>query len=245
MPGNTFDVTLMECNQTTLDELRKTTLLSAEDLDKLRECLPAAQDAFNKVQMFRTVTEMRVSVLNDTAFPTADAKYWQCIREMDAMAGNLIGLSFSYAEKMIDLDELETTPLPEDLHARKRLELSIKKKEFEITCIQREAHHRIREIAEWKKIQDELRPMLGAGTEDVNAHQIFSLAYRFLKEYSIAETGHVNKDLDSYRNLCALTASTLGVISRMKLMPDFLKMIGRDPELVKFARKKRLIPSSG
>ena len=79
-------------------------------------------------------------------------------REMDAMAGNLIGLSFSDAEKMIDLDELETTPLPEDLHARKRLELSIKKKEFEITCIQREAHHRIREIAEWKKIQDELPP---------------------------------------------------------------------------------------
>ena len=46
-------------------------------LSELKEEL---QDTIQKVQKYRTETEMRVSVLNDASHPTPASKYWQCVR---------------------------------------------------------------------------------------------------------------------------------------------------------------------
>ena len=237
-----FEVALTKCNETTLKNLQESTLLSESDMRKLEECLPAARDAFNKTQMFRTQTEMRISVLNDVGFPTADAKYWQSIREMNVMTEQLIMLSFTYKEKLLDLKELKLAKGQglQDI-ALERNAVATQRKEFEIACIQREAHHRIREIAEWKKILDELTPVLGAGTEDVDHHQLFSLTLRFLQEYQIAESQGVNKDLDSYRNLRALVQTSVSAIERAGLMPSLMKTLDQNRILKDFCRKKNLI----
>ena len=199
--------------------------------------------------MFRTQTEMHISVLNDIDFPTADAKYWQSVREMNVMAENLIMLSFTYQEKLLDLEclELEKNDIEDNGEKWaeieiKRKDIQIKKVQFEIACIQREAHHRIREIGEWKGIQDQLKMILEAGTDDVNTHQLFSYTLRFLKAYQTVETGKVNKDLDSYRNLVAHVFTSLSAIERMGKTSDLAEAIKKgDPGLLKFMRTAKLI----
>jgi hypothetical protein len=251
MAEETIETNLMACNAKTLDALMGTTLLSQEDLTKYKDCLPAIEHAFFHVQMFRTPTEMMVSVLNDVHYPTTDAKYWQSIREMNVMVENLIMLSFKYKEKLLDLEELnlekekierENPEYPEvNRIATERKNIAINKAGFEIACIQREAHHRIREIDEWKAIQDQLLPHIVAGSDDVDRHQLFSYTLRFLKEFYFAETGNVKKDLDSYRNLRSHVVSSLAFIERSKLTPTLVESLSHDPELMRFVKKQNLI----
>ena len=83
----------MEYLQTFVEEglrnLSSTDCLPAEDIQYLREKLPELQDNYEKKQVFRTYTEMVASVLNDASFPDNNAKYWQCVRELDVMFTNL------------------------------------------------------------------------------------------------------------------------------------------------------------
>jgi len=249
MADDTIETNLMACNAKALDALMGTTLLSQEDMTKYKDCLPAIEHAFFHVQVFRTPTEMMVSVLNDVHFPTADAKYWQSIREMNVMVENLIMLSFKYKEKLLDLEELNLEKnnlgIDNDYGANRiaieRKNIAIDRAGFEIACIQREAHHRIREIDEWKAIQDQLLPHIVAGCDDVDRHQLFSYTLRFLKEFYFAETGNVKKDLDSYRNLRSHVVSSLAFIERSKLTPKLVELLGHDPELMKFVKKQNLI----
>lgn len=241
-----LDTNLMACNAEALDALMGTTLLSQEDLEKYKGCLPAIEHAFFHVQVFRTPTEMIVSVLNDVRFPTADSKYWQSVREMNVMVENLIMLSFKYKEKLLDLEELNLQKgdlLKEDTNriALERKNIAISRAQFEIACIQREAHHRIREIDDWKAIQDQLLPRIVSGPDDVDKHQLISYTLRFLKEFYIAETGNVKKDLDSYRNLRSQVISSLGFIERSKLTPKLVELLAHDPDLMRFVKKQNLI----
>jgi len=55
-----------------------------------------------KAQLFRTETEMRYSVLNDGSHPTKASKYWQCVREMNAMYETLIDDDYMYKKMLIE-----------------------------------------------------------------------------------------------------------------------------------------------
>ena len=58
-------------------------LLDAEDVSKFRELTSELRDTWTKKQVFRTETEMRISVLQDAKYPTKASKYWQCVREQN------------------------------------------------------------------------------------------------------------------------------------------------------------------
>ena len=73
-------------------------------LNKLHEEL---RDNRNKAQIYRTETEMRYSVLNDAKFPTRASKYWQSVREMEVMYGELIRMSFKYRKNMVKLKKFQ------------------------------------------------------------------------------------------------------------------------------------------
>jgi len=143
----------------------------AEDVLALKEELA---DNWNKRQIFRTETEMRISVLNDAVHPTAASKYWQSVREMGAHFDALMGLTFNLRrnelkrlqlEKKLKEAEYENDPL-------KKLEVEIDMDEnlYEKASMVQTAHDRVREIQTWSKIKAELND----GTFDsqnVNQHQ--------------------------------------------------------------------------
>ena len=69
-------------------------VLKEEDAQAVVKLKDELTDTWTKKQIFRTETEMRISVLNDGKHPTQASKYWQSVREQNAMFEALMGLSF-------------------------------------------------------------------------------------------------------------------------------------------------------
>jgi hypothetical protein len=153
-------------------------VLKPEDAKEVLRLKEELADNWNKKQIFRTETEMRVSVLNDAKHPTPASKYWQSVREMSAHFDAMMGLSFEMRrnevkrlrlekkmkeaeEKGDQLDIIEAQiDLDENLYAK--------------ACMEQVAHDRVREIQTWSKIKSELND----GTFDdqnVDTHQAESL----------------------------------------------------------------------
>jgi hypothetical protein len=150
--------------------------LDHADFNKLVEIKNELNDTWHKKQIFRTETEMRVSVLNDANFPTAAAKYWQCVREQNVFFENIIALNFEYRKNLVQIKKLqkklaqETDPLEQEL-----LAISLEEAEYARVNMELVAKDRVREIELWSRLKSELDNG-SFDTEDVNAHQMQSLA---------------------------------------------------------------------
>ena len=137
------------------------------------------QDSWRKRQVFRTETEMRLSVLNDGKHPTSASKYWQAVREQSVFWDNLMILSFEYRRNLARLEYKEKKLKTEtDPYKRQLLEIDIDEKRWVIDQQKQEAHHRIRELEHWSRIKAELDDG-SFDTSDPNSHQAESLGMRF------------------------------------------------------------------
>jgi len=154
-------------------------VLEKIDLSLVRELQSELDDTWNKKQMFRTETEMRVSVLNDIKFPTSASKYWQAIREQAVMLENLVMLSFEYRRNDVKLRR-KKEKLSKELNNFKKEELQIDIDECEYIkkSTEQTAHHRVREIEHWSRIKKELDDGT-FDTQDVNTHQADSYHKRY------------------------------------------------------------------
>jgi len=161
-------------------------LLQAEDAKALSMLGPELRHTFETAQVFRTPTEMRLSVLNDFKRPTADAKYWQAVREQDVFVNELVSLSYEYRKVLIDIKRLEKQLAGEtDEIERESLELEIEHKQWIGQQMSRTAHHRVREIRAWSQIKAELLPQLKYGDANVDAHQLEAMRLRWMKEAAL------------------------------------------------------------
>lgn len=152
----------------------------AQEILRLKEELA---DNWNKKQIFRTETEMRVGVLNDGKFPTPAAKYWQSVREMSAHFDALMALSFDMRRANVQRLKLEKK-MKEAEESGDELEvmsiqIDLDENLYSKACMEQVAHDRVREIQTWSKIKSELDD----GTFDaqnVNTHQAESLHHRLV-----------------------------------------------------------------
>ena len=65
-------------------------ILPKEDVQDFKGMISELRDTWNKKQIFRTETEMRMSVLQDYKYPTKASKYWQCVREQNVFLEQLM-----------------------------------------------------------------------------------------------------------------------------------------------------------
>ena len=165
-----------------LKSVEQTGFLNEQDWSDLMGMQDELQDTFNKRQIWRTETEMRVSVLNDLHFSTPAAKYWQCVREQGVFFENLVTLTFEYKRNEVEIKrvqrkiEKETDDLElEDLKINLE-ECLFKRKNMEVA-----ARDRVREIRLWSKIKTELDNG-SFDTKDVDNHQLVSYAYSFAND---------------------------------------------------------------
>lgn len=163
-----------------------TSLLREEDFQFLSSLAEELNDTLDKRQVFRTETEMRVSVLNDIKHPTAASKYWQAVREQAVMFENLVSAGFDYRRNEVKIKRLEDR-LKSTTDAFDREELCIDLDEclYRRKSIEKVAHDRIREIRLWSQIKVELDDG-SFDTSDVNTHQLVSYAQRFVLQASNA-----------------------------------------------------------
>ena len=152
-------------------------VLKPEDAQTIVALKEELTDNWTKKQIFRTETEMRISVLNDGKHPTAASKYWQAVREQSAHFDAMMGLSFDLRRSEIKRMKLErkmqkAIDAGDDL---KQMELQIDLEElmYGKANMEQVAKDRVREIATWSKLKAELDDGT-FDTQNVNSHQATS-----------------------------------------------------------------------
>lgn len=152
-------------------------VLKPEDAQTIVALKEELTDNWTKKQIFRTETEMRISVLNDGKHPTAASKYWQSVREQSAHFDAMMGLSFDLRRSEIKRMKLErkmqkAIDAGDDL---KQMELQIDLEElmYGRANMEQVAKDRVREIATWSKLKAELDDGT-FDTQNVNSHQATS-----------------------------------------------------------------------
>tara|TARA_R100001369_G_scaffold21596_3_gene39249 strand:+ start:1196 stop:1879 length:684 start_codon:yes stop_codon:yes gene_type:complete len=149
-------------------------LLDPNDVKEFKELTGELRDTWTKKQVFRTETEMRMSVLQDAKYPTKASKYWQCVREQNVFLENLMSLSFDARRNEVKLKKLkqkletEKDPLKIEL-----LQIDIDEKTYSVANMQLVARDRMREIKLWSTLKKEFNDG-SFDTKDVNTHQLDS-----------------------------------------------------------------------
>jgi len=153
-------------------------VLSKEDTQTILQLKDELSDNWNKKQIFRTETEMRVSVLNDGKHPTPASKYWQSVREMSAHFDAMMNLSFDMQRasvKQIRLErKLQKAIEKMDDLSQMELQIDIAENLYNKACMKQVAQDRIRELKTWSKIKNELNDG-SFDSQNVDTHQADSL----------------------------------------------------------------------
>jgi hypothetical protein len=154
-------------------------LLDIKQVKEFNALVGELRDTWTKKQIFRTHTEMEVSVLSDAKYPTNAAKYWQCVREQNVFLENLMNLSFDYRKNDVELEQKEQELEKEkDPLKQKLIKIEIDQKTYGKANMQLVARDRMREISEWssfKKIYND-----GTfDTQNVDTHQLESFSKLF------------------------------------------------------------------
>ena len=164
----TQDLTITDDLKPVLSVLKEK---DAQSVIALREELT---DTWTKKQIFRTETEMRISVLNDGKHPTQASKYWQSVREQNAMFEALMGLSFDLRRQEIKRLKLEKKMLKAQNEGDelKQMEVQIDLDEnlYGRANMEQVAQDRVRELNTWSKIKSELKDG-SFDDENVDSHQ--------------------------------------------------------------------------
>ena len=151
-------------------------LLDPNDVKEFKEMTSELRDTWTKKQVFRTETEMRMSVLQDAKYPTKASKYWQCVREQNVFLENLMSLSFDARRNEVKLKKLQQKlKTEEDPLKRELLQIDIDEKTYNVANMQLVARDRMREIKLWSALKKEFNDG-SFDDKDVNRHQLDSYA---------------------------------------------------------------------
>ena len=149
-------------------------LLDPEDVKDFKAMTAELRDTWTKKQVFRTETEMRMSVLQDMKYPTKAAKYWQCVREQNVFLENLMSLSFDCRRSEAKVKWLEKKiETEQDEYKLEKYKIDLDEARYGLANMQLVAKDRMREIKLWSTLKKEFNDGT-FDTKDVNRHQLES-----------------------------------------------------------------------
>lgn len=207
-----------------LNTISSASILNNEDFSFLSMIVEELRDTLKKRQIFRTETEMEVSVLSDIKHPTKASKYWQAVREQAIMFENLVSDSFAYRRNEVQIRRLEKK-LSEttDEFDREDLQVDLDECLFKRAGMESVAKDRIREIRLWSKIKHELDDG-SFDTADVNSHQLVSYTQRFILQASNAPA---DMPVAEANNLKGQLISSLREVEARGLLDEVISGIPR------------------
>ena len=149
-------------------------LLDPNEVKEFKEMTSELRDTWTKKQVFRTETEMRMSVLQDAKYPTKASKYWQCVREQNVFLENLMSLSFDCRRNEAKVKWLEKKVESEtDEYKLEKYQIDLDEARYGLANMQLVARDRMREIKLWSTLKKEFDDG-SFDTQDVNRHQLDS-----------------------------------------------------------------------
>lgn len=177
---------IIKYSKDSLETIKSSDFLVEKDWNDISNMSNELQDTFEKRQIWRTETEMKISVLNDMSFPTRASKYWQCVREQSVFFENLVTLSFEYRRNLVKIarieKELEKKNLfKKDKFLEQELKIDLEEANFAKKNMEVAAKDRVREIRLWSQIKKDLDDG-SFDTKDVNSHQAVSYTKQFVSD---------------------------------------------------------------
>ena len=209
--------------------IQESEILSKADIDSLLPLTEELQETFKKSQVFRTRTEMEVSVLNDIKHPTHASKYWQAVREQNVMFTEMVMLSYEYRKNAIEIKKLQRDIQAEqDDLERELTQIEIEKKLFIQKGQEKVAKDRIREINEWSDIKArEAKHMTATELGSVDNHQLVSYTKRWLRQAATAGNSgspSENQNLRGQLNAGLMACREQGILEEvLKDAPEKIK----------------------
>jgi hypothetical protein len=204
-------------------------ILSDDEVKDFKAMGAELKDTWIKKQMFRTETEMRISVLNDLKHPTPAAKYWQAVREQNVFFEQMVFLSFDYRENDIEIRKIEKQLSEEKDDFEKELaQIKLERKLFDKAQMELTAKDRMRELKLWSQLKDELvKQDPNFDKENVDTHQKESLPKRLLKTFQFFDKA---RDADGAKNIAAqiMTAQRLEKEGKLKVNGEAKEQITDD-----------------
>jgi hypothetical protein len=204
-------------------------ILSEDEVKDFKAMGAELKDTWIKKQMFRTETEMRISVLNDLKHPTPAAKYWQAVREQNVFFEQMVFLSFDYRENDIEIRKIEKQLSEEKDDFEKELaQIKLERKLFDRAQMELTAKDRMRELKLWSQLKDELvKQDPNFDKENVDTHQKESLPKRLLKTFQFFDKA---RDADGAKNIAAqiMTAQRLEKEGKLKVNGEAKEQITDD-----------------
>jgi hypothetical protein len=154
-----------------LDTIRPMTVIKKEDQQFLVKHKEHFAQVFEKVHIWRTDTQKR-SIISDNYHPTLHSKFHQSILEQKVqleqsfyLAKDFEILKLSIEELTLDLEEL--TDSPRDQIKRKKIEIELQYKKYELDQMIIAMNYRMAEVRGWQQIEDELlEAMRAQGMDD-------------------------------------------------------------------------------
>jgi len=213
----------------TLSTIEQAGFINQSDLEFLKENIATVQENWAKQQVFRTETEMNVSVLDNLHYPTYASKYWQCIRESGTMYQELVRGSFEYRRNEVEIKKIEVQLKGHSLDKldRELLEIDLEEKLFTRMNSELQLKDRMREIKMWHNKMEELKASSDFDSEDVNTHQLVSYALRFQRQIELMQAnggaGMSQGEMDNLIGQFQTVKATLedrGLLSEQH--PDFV-----------------------
>mgnify|MGYP003643453502 FL=1 len=149
-------------------------LLDPNDVKEFSKLTNELRDTWTKKQVFRTETEMRMSVLQDAKYPTKASKYWQCVREQNVFLENLMSLSFDARRNEAKVNWLEKKIETEkEDYKLAKYKIDLDEARYGLANMQLVARDRMREIKLWSVLKKEFNDG-SFDDKDVNSHQLDS-----------------------------------------------------------------------
>ena len=220
--------------------IKSSEILNELDLSRLNPLKKELVENFKKSQVFRTRTEMEVSVLNDLKFPSPASKYWQAVREQNVMFTELANLSYEYRKKIIEIKKIKRDIENEKDELEKELkEVELEQENFNLIQMEKVAKDRIREIEQWSEIKErEAKNMTEEQLADVDNHQLVSYTQRWIRQAiamgnngSPAERQNLLGQLEKGLKICVKQ----NILEEVKegLLPYELELLDKNVKLLK------------
>lgn len=160
-------------NKNLMDVMNSLCLITPTDVKNFEKAKEFVISTYTDVPQYRPLITKVVSVLNDTHFPTADAKYWQCKAEAEVHFNEFNRDLTKYKKGLIDIAEIDykIEKFENDItqnHIDENLDtqlirfdierLKVKKEQylFEMKQLEKTMKYRMEEVNDWYKISETL-----------------------------------------------------------------------------------------
>lgn len=203
-------------------------VLKPEEAEVVLALKEELTDNWKKKQIFRTETEMRISVLNDAVHPTPGSKYWQAVREQSAHFDGLMSVTFDLRRnevKRLRLEkEIKEAQEEGDNLRVMELEIDLDENLYVKANMAQIAKDRVREISLWSKLKEELND----GTfDDQNVDQHQAQSYRLALQNRVAALNEQSNPSE--------------VINAAGPLQTVERLIQKDGKLIPFDEARKLL----